>query len=380
MIEKIWNKISSKRVIAVMSLIVTIVALFNKPKWIEGIREERVEKSKDEIIQSVKELIYDEAKLEVYEIKNLIAAKEIEMQEEFPYSITQILIMANDSFMQDKYLAIEKRRSFTKELEELIIECSAPVEQVELPREKFDNTIIPMLVIFIFIFTYGAFIGIYVLIYRLRYNKKINQKNHVEIKLKQINTETKDELIPTDNELTVAFSLKKNSNISIVDKSVAGTPTVFISYSWDSQSHIDWVLNLANTLVNNGVDVLLDQYDLGPGKNMIVFMEKSISKADKVLIIFTPNYKLKSEKRKGGVGFEYSILNSELYHTIESNNKFIPILREGTPEDAIPGFMQQFIAVNMTSGLTEGKARELLMAIFDLPQNEKPKLGQRPSF
>ena len=40
------------------------------------------------------------------------------------------------------------------------------------------------------------------------------------------------------------------------------TPRVFASYSHDSQSHKDWVLMLATRRVANGVDVILDQWDV----------------------------------------------------------------------------------------------------------------------
>ena len=38
---------------------------------------------------------------------------------------------------------------------------------------------------------------------------------------------------------------------------------VFISYSWDNEDHKQWVLELANKLVKEGVNVLLDRYELG---------------------------------------------------------------------------------------------------------------------
>ena len=40
------------------------------------------------------------------------------------------------------------------------------------------------------------------------------------------------------------------------------TPTVFISYSWDDEFHKGWVRELADKLIENGIDVYLDQYDL----------------------------------------------------------------------------------------------------------------------
>jgi hypothetical protein len=71
--------------------------------------------------------------------------------------------------------------------------------------------------------------------------------------------------------------------------------TVFISYSWDSKDHKDWVRKLADYLIDNGVNVILDQYDLAAGKILTYFMESAVEKADKVIIILTPGYKLKSQ-------------------------------------------------------------------------------------
>lgn len=156
-------------------------------------------------------------------------------------------------------------------------------------------------------------------------------------------------------------------------------PTVFISYSWDNDEHSDWILNLSKRLFDNGVQVILDRYELKPGSNMMYFMEQAIPKADKVLLIFTPNYKKKAEGREGGVGFEYSILNNELYRQIANNKKYIPVLKNGSFEDSIPSFIQQFIAVDMTNdSLFESKLNELLLSIYDKPLIDKPKLGKSP--
>ena len=45
-------------------------------------------------------------------------------------------------------------------------------------------------------------------------------------------------------------------------------PRVFVSYSHDTEPHKDWVLQLATRLVANGVDVILDQWDLTLGGDL----------------------------------------------------------------------------------------------------------------
>ncbi|WP_422361042.1 toll/interleukin-1 receptor domain-containing protein [Reichenbachiella sp.] len=158
-------------------------------------------------------------------------------------------------------------------------------------------------------------------------------------------------------------------------------PTVFISYSWDDEDHKNWVLNLANNLVKEGVNVLLDRYELRLGENLPHFVETSIKNADRILIVFTPNYKLKAEKRSGGVGYEYSIMNADLYKNQTNNERIIPILKEGQQADSIPEFMHQYIHLDMRSDENlENSFSDLLREIYDEPDVVKPKLGTKPNF
>ena len=110
---------------------------------------------------------------------------------------------------------------------------------------------------------------------------------------------------------------------------------IFISYSWDSQEHIDWVRKLAERLCKDGIEVNLDQWDLAFGEQVSQFVETSIRENDYVLIICTPAYKKKSDCREGGVGFEGNIINAELLYK-KNYFKFIPILRSGEWEEAAP--------------------------------------------
>ena len=70
------------------------------------------------------------------------------------------------------------------------------------------------------------------------------------------------------------------------------------------------------------------------------FMEEQITSADYVLIICTPTYKRKADKRTGGVGYEGHIISGELMN-LSNERKFIPVKRKGTFENAIPTFLRQ---------------------------------------
>ena len=68
------------------------------------------------------------------------------------------------------------------------------------------------------------------------------------------------------------------------------TPRVFISYSHDSDRHKKWVLNLASQLRAKGVDAVLDQWDLKPGKDVTLFMEEQLAECDFAILVCTQRY------------------------------------------------------------------------------------------
>ncbi len=105
-------------------------------------------------------------------------------------------------------------------------------------------------------------------------------------------------------------------------------PKVFVSYSRDSEQHKDWVLTLATRLVSNGVNILLDQWDLTLGSDLPRFMESGLTAADRVLAICTDKYVEKANAGVGGVGYEKMILTAQLKQNVTAD-RIIPIIREG---------------------------------------------------
>ena len=90
---------------------------------------------------------------------------------------------------------------------------------------------------------------------------------------------------------------------------------------------------MAERLVANGVDVVLDVWDLMPGHDKYAFMEQSVNDqtVNKVLIICDKTYTEKADARQGGVGDETVIISPEIYGKVRQE-KFIPIAFE-TDED-----------------------------------------------
>jgi hypothetical protein len=114
-------------------------------------------------------------------------------------------------------------------------------------------------------------------------------------------------------------------------------PRVFISYSHDSPSHKSWVLRLASDLRNNGIDAVVDQWDLSPGEDIAVFMEQGLRDAKRVIVVCSRNYVERANAGRGGVGYEKMIVTAELIQNL-GTKKFIPVIR-ASGDPPVPTFL-----------------------------------------
>lgn len=158
-------------------------------------------------------------------------------------------------------------------------------------------------------------------------------------------------------------------------------PKCFISYSWDSPSHKDWVRSLAENLQKNGVHSYLDQWDVSLGDKLPQFMETSVRESDFVLLVCTAKFAEKANSGKGGVGYETSIVTGEIYSESTSDTKFVALLREGGPNDSLPSFLKSKAYLDFRSDDNFDKNIEaLLRHIFKEPKYVRPPLGKKPNF
>ncbi len=156
------------------------------------------------------------------------------------------------------------------------------------------------------------------------------------------------------------------------------SPTVFISYSWEDEEHKDWAMQLVDRLIADGVDAHIDRYELAFGDRLPHFMEQEITNADYVLIICTPSYKEKADKRKSGVGYEGHIISAEL---VENHNekKFIPIIRKGGVRESFPIYLSGKLGIDFKdNNKFEENYKDLLATLYG--KNFKPKMGSMPTY
>jgi hypothetical protein len=149
---------------------------------------------------------------------------------------------------------------------------------------------------------------------------------------------------------------------------------VFISYSWDSDDHKNWVRDLATRLRGDGIDVTLDQWHLVPGDQLPEFMERSIRESNYVLIVCTHKYKERSDNRLGGVGYEGDIITAE-FMTARNHRKFIPILRQQTWMESAPSWLAGKYAIDLSASPYLQKYYDDLLTTLLGTREKAPPIG-----
>lgn len=194
----------------------------------------------------------------------------------------------------------------------------------------------------------------------------------VQRKLKELNEQLKAErasfdpplIVPTDE----TASKVKNEH----------PPKAFISYAWDDETKA-WVKELASKLRADGINAIIDQWQLAPGDQLTDFMERAVRENDYVLVVCTPQYKIKSDNRKGGVGYEGDIMTAEVFQK-SNHRKYIPILKTGTKDEAMPTWLAGKYYVDLSNSAYYGEEYKKLVTTIFCTLEAPPPLGQRPSY
>lgn len=149
----------------------------------------------------------------------------------------------------------------------------------------------------------------------------------------------------------------------------------FISYSWDDDFHREWVVALAERLRADGVDVTLDRWETVPGDQLPAFMERAMCQNEFIVIICTPRYKIRSDARQGGVGYEGDIMTAEVM-TSQNHRKFIPVLRSGKWARSAPTWLAGKYYINLSGDpYPERDYEDLVRTLLGIRETAPP-LGE----
>ncbi len=152
-------------------------------------------------------------------------------------------------------------------------------------------------------------------------------------------------------------------------------PKVFVSYSHDGEEHKAWVLNLATRLANNGIDVVFDQWDLGPGHDLTAYMNEAVSISHRVILVCRDKYVAKVDSGQGGAGYEGMIVHAELLKNTRTQ-KFIPVLRNNAA-GRVPTALGTKLYIDLRED-SDAVFDSLIRELHGMPRMARPPIGRPP--
>ncbi|NOU47677.1 MAG: toll/interleukin-1 receptor domain-containing protein [Bacteroidales bacterium] len=158
-------------------------------------------------------------------------------------------------------------------------------------------------------------------------------------------------------------------------------PKVFISYSYDSKEHEEWVKNFTDKLRTEfGIDATIDKYQLKKTSNLNQIMVDGFEQSDYVIIVATRNYAKKAQIFESGVAFETK-LATIINRDIDLKNKLIFIKREVSSKfnETLPfQFKDSYLLDFSDDIISENKYKELYYKIYGKDYYLEPELGPNP--
>jgi len=160
-------------------------------------------------------------------------------------------------------------------------------------------------------------------------------------------------------------------------------PKLFISYSWTTPTHEQWVEDLAQRLEEDDVDVIIDKWVLREGHDAHAFMEQMVTDPEitKVIMICDVAYVEKANSRASGVGTETQIITGELYGNT-TQDKFVAVIAEKDAEDRapVPAYYKSRIYIDLSdAGRFEEEYDRLIRWVYNQPLHVKRR-GKKSAF
>jgi hypothetical protein len=118
--QKFWNWIlqNLSHIFNVFGIILTLYfGVWYVPSWLVEYQREKIINAHKNVEQSIKELVFSDSICTYNEIAILLKAKEIEIGENFNIDPNNVLVMVQESFMQDKFLPLVIRKQLMNEIE-----------------------------------------------------------------------------------------------------------------------------------------------------------------------------------------------------------------------------------------------------------------------
>ena len=161
-------------------------------------------------------------------------------------------------------------------------------------------------------------------------------------------------------------------------------PKVFISYAWGTAEYQEKVLAFSASLVESGIEVILDKWNLIEGNDTYAFMERCVNdeSVTNVLMLLDPLYAEKANSHTGGVGTETQIISAQIYQNVQQS-KFIPIVFERDSDGNVykPTYLQSRLHFDLSDTENyDNEFQRLVRRLYGVEAYKKPQLGKKPAW
>jgi hypothetical protein len=162
------------------------------------------------------------------------------------------------------------------------------------------------------------------------------------------------------------------------------SPRVFISYAHDDEEHEERVRGFWLFLRANSIDAKLDLPGSEERRDWAQWMDRQVRGADRILVIASPEYKIRAEgdaepDEGRGVQWESWLIRDRFYANQRTGLRLVlPVVLPGCSADGIPSWLAPAAATYYTvTDYTVAGAEILLRALTGQPEEAEPPLGPR---
>lgn len=146
--------------------------VFYVPGRIEEAKREKTKNAQSELNQSIKELAFSDSMINLIEIQRLIEAKGLAINDNYPLSAENVITLAQESFMEDRFLPISTRKLLFQKLEKLKADIHEPQITEKEVRKGTRNTLTWMSWLSILAALITAVIGVYSIFLKVKEDKE----------------------------------------------------------------------------------------------------------------------------------------------------------------------------------------------------------------
>jgi tetratricopeptide (TPR) repeat protein len=163
------------------------------------------------------------------------------------------------------------------------------------------------------------------------------------------------------------------------------SPRVFISYAHDDAEHEERVRGFWLFLRANAIDAKLDRPGSEERRDWAQWMSQQVRRADRILVIASPQYKLRAEgqgepDQGRGVQWESWLIRDRFIADQRAGLRLVlPVVLPGCSTDDIPSWLAPAAATYyLVDDYTVDGAETLLRTLTGQPGDVEPPLGTRP--